>query len=92
MPTAATTCLTARSNTPGGAALWTFTGIENPEFWEKAYDEVPVSKAIRRLARKPGSARTASPYRPTSQGSLPLFNEAKEFIGLDVGTGYLSAE
>lgn len=62
-----------------------FTGIENPEFWEKAYDEVPVSKAIRRLLEA-GASVDCFTVSSDSQGSLPLFNEAKEFIGLDVGT------
>lgn len=67
-----------------GGGFIDLTGIENPSFWEKEYGEVIVSKAIRHLFEA-GVNRSNFTISSDAQGSLPLFNEDKEFIGLDVG-------
>lgn len=59
-----------------------FTTSSDPSFWEEG--EVKVSKAIKRCyeAGVPDSQITLS---SDGQGSLPMFNDKKEFIGLGVG-------
>jgi beta-aspartyl-dipeptidase (metallo-type) len=61
-----------------------FTASNDPVFWEEEYGEVRTSKGIRRLLEEnvPLDCFTIS---SDAQGSLPLFNEKKEFIGLGVG-------
>ena len=61
-----------------------FTASNDPEFWEEKYGEVRTCKGIKRLLDE-----NISPDQFTissdAQGSLPLFNEKKEFVGLGVG-------
>lgn len=59
-----------------------FTTSSDPSFWEEG--EVKVSKALKRCydAGVPDTNITLS---SDGQGSLPMFNEKMEFIGLTVG-------
>ncbi len=61
-----------------------FTASNDPVFWEEEYGEVRTSKGIRRLLEENVSADCFT-ISSDAQGSLPLFNEKKEFIGLGVG-------
>ncbi|HWQ78770.1 MAG TPA: beta-aspartyl-peptidase [Anaerovoracaceae bacterium] len=60
------------------------TASNDPVFWEEEYDEVRVSKGLKRLLEENVSADCFT-FSSDAQGSLPLFNEKKEFIGLGVG-------
>ena len=62
-----------------------FTGSEDSDFWEKQDGEVKVSKGIKRLIEE-GVALDNFTMSSDGQGSLPLFNEKKEYIGLQVGS------
>lgn len=59
-----------------------FTTSSDPSFWEEG--EVKVSKALKRCygAGVPDTNITLS---SDGQGSLPMFNDKKEYIGLGVG-------
>lgn len=61
-----------------------FTASNNPEFWEAEYGEVRTSKGIKRLLEE-GISADQFTISSDAQGSLPLFNEKKECIGLGVG-------
>lgn len=61
-----------------------FTASNDPVFWETEYGEVRTSKGIRRLLEENVSPDCFT-ISSDAQGSLPLFNENKEFIGLGVG-------
>ncbi len=61
-----------------------FTGSEDPEFWEKQDGEVRFSKGVRRLLES-GVSQDNFTLSSDAQGSLPIFNEKKEFIGIGVG-------
>lgn len=61
-----------------------FTASNDPEFWESEYGEVRASKGIKRLLEENVSIDSLS-ISSDAQGSLPLFNEKKEFTGLGVG-------
>lgn len=61
-----------------------FTGSEDPEFWEKQDGEVRFSKGVRRLMES-GVSQDNFTLSSDAQGSLPIFNEKKEFIGIGVG-------
>jgi beta-aspartyl-dipeptidase (metallo-type) len=61
-----------------------FTASNDPVFWEKEYGEVRTSKGIKRLLEENISADCFT-ISSDAQGSLPLFNEKKEFVGLGVG-------
>lgn len=62
-----------------------FTGSEDSEFWEELDGEVRVSKGIRRLIDE-GVDLNNFTLSSDAQGSLPMFNEKKEFVGLGVGS------
>lgn len=61
-----------------------FTASNDPVFWEEEYGEVRTSKGIRRLLEENVSPDCFT-ISSDAQGSLPLFNEKKEFVGLGVG-------
>lgn len=61
-----------------------FTGSEDPEFWETQDGEVRFSKGLRRLLES-GVSQDNFTLSSDAQGSLPIFNEKKEFIGIGVG-------
>ncbi len=61
-----------------------FTGSEDPEFWEKQDGEVRFSKGLRRLLES-GVSQDNFTLSSDAQGSLPIFNEKKEFVGIGVG-------
>ncbi|MBV1756876.1 MAG: amidohydrolase family protein, partial [Dethiosulfatibacter sp.] len=61
-----------------------FTGSEDPDFWEKLDNEVRFSKGLKRLLAE-GVSIDNFTLSSDGQGSLPMFNEKKEFVGLDVG-------
>lgn len=60
------------------------TGSEDADFWEEQDGEVRVSKAIKRLVEA-GVPLENFGLSSDAQGSLPIFNEKKEFVGLGVG-------
>jgi len=60
------------------------TTSSDPVFWEEEYGEVRASKGLKRLLEENVSADCFT-FSSDAQGSLPLFNEKKEFIGLGVG-------
>lgn len=60
------------------------TGSEDAEFWEEQDGEVRVSKAVKRLMEE-GVPLENFGLSSDAQGSLPIFNEKKEFVGLGVG-------
>ena len=62
-----------------------FTGSEDSDFWEQADGEVKVSKGIKRLLNE-GVNPNNFTMSSDGQGSLPVFNEKKELIGLQVGS------
>ncbi len=62
-----------------------FTGSEDSEFWEELDGEVRVSKGIKRLIEE-GISLDNFTLSSDAQGSLPMFNQKKEFIGLGVGS------
>lgn len=61
-----------------------FTASNDPVFWEEEYGEVRTSKGIKRLLEENISVDCFT-ISSDAQGSLPLFNEKKEFVGLGVG-------
>ncbi len=62
-----------------------FTGSEDSDFWEELDGEVRVSKGIKRLLEE-GVSQNNFTMSSDAQGSLPMFNKEKEFIGLGVGS------
>jgi len=61
------------------------TASSDPVFWEEEYGEVRVSKGLKRLLEENVPADRVT-FSSDAQGSLPLFNDKKEFIGLGVGS------
>ncbi len=61
-----------------------FTGSEDSDFWEEQDGEIRVSKGIKRLLQE-GVSDDNFTLSSDAQGSLPIFNEKKEYIGLGVG-------
>jgi len=61
-----------------------FTGSEDPDFWEEQDGEVRFSKGLRRLLEN-GVSQDNFTLSSDAQGSLPIFNEKKEFVGIGVG-------
>lgn len=59
-----------------------FTTSSSPLFWEEG--EVKASKALKRCLEEKVSVERIT-FTSDGQGSLPMFNEKKEFIGLGVG-------
>ena len=67
----------------GGGCI-DFTASEDPDFWEEEDGEVRFSKGLKRLLNE-GVSLDNFTLSSDGQGSLPLFNEKKEVIGLGVG-------
>ncbi len=61
-----------------------FTGSEDPDFWEETDGEVSFSKGLKRLIEE-GVDEDNYSLSSDGQGSLPIFNKKKEFIGIGVG-------
>ena len=61
-----------------------FTGSEDPDFWEETEGEVSFSKGLRRLIEE-GVDENNYTLSSDGHGSLPIFNEKKEFVGIGVG-------
>jgi beta-aspartyl-dipeptidase (metallo-type) len=61
-----------------------FTGSEDPDFWEETEGEVSFSKGLKRLLSE-GINENNYTLSSDGQGSLPIFNEKKEFVGIGVG-------
>lgn len=61
-----------------------FTGSEDPDFWEKQNGEVRFSKGLKILLEE-GVSLDNFTLTSDGQGSLPIFNEKKEFIGIGIG-------
>ena len=61
-----------------------FTASEDPDFWEEQDGEVRFSKGLRRILDE-GIALDNFTLSSDGQGSLPIFNEKKEYVGLGVG-------
>ncbi len=61
-----------------------FTASEDPEFWEKQDGEVRFSKGLKRILDE-GISIDNFTLTSDGQGSLPIFNEKKEYVGLGVG-------
>ncbi len=61
-----------------------FTASSDPEFWEEQDGEVRTSKGIKRLLDEGVSADHFT-ISSDAQGSMPIFNEKKEYIGIGVG-------
>lgn len=59
-----------------------FTTSSDPSFWEKG--EIKASKALKMCLDKGVSVERIT-FSSDGQGSLPMFNEKKEFIGLRMG-------
>jgi beta-aspartyl-dipeptidase (metallo-type) len=61
-----------------------FTGSEDPNFWEETDGEVRFSKGLKRLLDEGVNINNYT-LSSDGQGSLPIFNEKKEFVGIGVG-------
>lgn len=61
-----------------------FTASEDPEFWEDEDGEVRFSKGLKRLLNE-GVSLDNFTLSSDGQGSLPIFNEKRELVGLGVG-------
>lgn len=61
-----------------------FTGSEDPDFWEETEGEVSFSKGLKRFAEE-GVNENNYTLSSDGQGSLPIFNEKKEFVGIGIG-------
>lgn len=61
-----------------------FTASEDPDFWEEQDGEVRFSKGLKRLMEE-GVSLDNFTLSSDGQGSLPIFNEKKEYIGIGVG-------
>ncbi|QOX63045.1 beta-aspartyl-peptidase [Anoxybacterium hadale] len=61
-----------------------FTASNDPVFWEEKYGEVRTCTGIKRLLDE-NISQDQFTISSDAQGSLPLFNEKMEFVGLGVG-------
>ncbi len=61
-----------------------FTTSSDPVYWEGPDSEVKTSKALKRCLDE-GIPVERLTFSSDGQGSLPIFNERKEFVGLGVG-------
>ena len=61
-----------------------FTGSENPDFWEETDGEVRFSKGLKRLLEE-GIDQDNFTLSSDGQGSMPIFNDKKEYIGIGIG-------
>lgn len=59
-----------------------FTTSSDPVFWDEG--EVKASRALK-ICLDSGVAENKITFSSDGQGSLPMFNEKKEFVGLGVG-------
>lgn len=62
-----------------------FTASADPDFWEEQDGEIRTSRGIKRMLAEGVSIDQIS-MSSDAQGSLPIFNEKHECIGLGVGT------
>lgn len=61
-----------------------FTGSEDPDFWEETDGEVRFSKGLKRLLEE-GVNQNNFTFTSDGQGSMPIFNEKKEYVGIGIG-------
>lgn len=61
-----------------------FTGSEDPDFWEETDGEVRFSKGLKRLLEE-GINQDNFTLSSDGQGSMPIFNKKKEYIGIGIG-------
>lgn len=61
-----------------------FTTSSDPVYWEGPDSEIKTSKALKRCLEE-GVPVERLTFSSDGQGSLPIFNDKKEFIGLGVG-------
>jgi len=61
-----------------------FTGSEDPDFWEETDGEIRFSKGLKRLLEE-GVSHDKFTLSSDGQGSLPIFNEKKEYVGIGIG-------
>ena len=61
-----------------------FTGSEDPDFWEETDGEMRFSKGLKRLLEE-GINQDNFTLSSDGQGSMPIFNEKKEYIGIGIG-------
>lgn len=61
-----------------------FTGSEDPDFWEETDGEVRFSKGLKRLLEE-GVNQDNFTLSSDGQGSMPIFNEKKEYVGIGIG-------
>lgn len=61
-----------------------FTGSEDPDFWEETDGEVRFSKGLKRLLEE-GIDQDNFTLSSDGQGSMPIFNDKKEYIGIGIG-------
>jgi len=61
-----------------------FTGNEDPDFWEETDGEVRFSKGLKRLLEE-GVNQNNYTLSSDGQGSMPIFNEKKEYVGIGIG-------
>ncbi|HAQ41433.1 MAG TPA: beta-aspartyl-peptidase, partial [Clostridiales bacterium] len=61
-----------------------FTGSEDPDFWEETDGEVRFSKGLKRLIEE-GVSMDNFTLSSDGQGSMPIFNEKKEYVGIGIG-------
>lgn len=63
-----------------------FTGNEDIDYWETICDEVRVCTGIKRMLDE-GVSSDQFTISSDGQGSLPIFNEKQEFVGIGIGKG-----
>ena len=61
-----------------------FTGSDDPDFYEEVDGEVRFSKGLKRLLNENVCLDNFT-ISSDGQGSMPIFNEKKEYVGLGIG-------
>ncbi len=61
-----------------------FTGSDDPDFWEETDGEVRFSKGLKRLLKE-GVNQNNFSLTSDGQGSMPVFNKEKEYVGIGIG-------
>lgn len=61
-----------------------FTGSDDPDFWEETDGEVRFSKGLKRMLQA-GVSQDNITLSSDGQGSMPIFNEKKEYVGIGIG-------
>lgn len=61
-----------------------FTGSDDPDFWEETDGEVRFSKGLKRLLKE-GVNQNNFTLTSDGQGSMPIFNKEKEYVGIGIG-------